>query len=66
MTVRRLAEPAVQPARFAFNAANALGPWLGGLAIAAGHGWTSTGWVGVALAFGGLMFWAVSLAFDRR
>ncbi|MDH0867836.1 MFS transporter [Mitsuaria sp. GD03876] len=50
----------------AFNAANALGPWLGGLAIAAGHGWTSTGWVGVALAFGGLVFWAASLAFDRR
>ncbi len=50
----------------AFNAANALGPWLGGLAIAAGYGWTSTGWVGVALAFGGLLFWGLSLAFDRR
>ncbi len=50
----------------AFNAANALGPWLGGLAIAAGHGWTSTGWVGVALAFGGMAFWAASLALDRR
>lgn len=46
----------------AFNTANALGPWLGGLAIAGGHGWTSTGWVGVALAFGGLVFWAVSFA----
>jgi DHA1 family inner membrane transport protein len=45
----------------AFNAANALGPWLGGLAIAAGHGWTSTGWVGVALALGGLLVWLVSL-----
>jgi DHA1 family inner membrane transport protein len=50
----------------AFNAANALGPWLGGLTIAAGFGWTSTGWVGVALAFGGLAIWAVSRAFDRR
>jgi predicted MFS family arabinose efflux permease len=30
----------------AFNFANALGPWLGGLAIAAGYGWASTGWVG--------------------
>src|SRR5690606_15795156 len=29
----------------AFNAANALGPWLGGLAISAGFGWTSTGYV---------------------
>jgi DHA1 family inner membrane transport protein len=45
----------------AFNAANALGPWLGGLAIAGGHGWTSTGWVGVALALGGLLVWLVSL-----
>ncbi len=50
----------------AFNAANALGPWLGGLTIAAGFGWTSTGWVGVALAWGGLAIWAVSRAFDRR
>lgn len=46
----------------AFNAANALGPWLGGLAIAAGYGWTSTGWVGVALALGGFVIWLVSLA----
>ncbi|HEY0043835.1 MAG TPA: MFS transporter [Allosphingosinicella sp.] len=45
----------------AFNFANALGPWLGGLAIAAGYGWTSTGWVGAGLALGGLVFWAISL-----
>ena len=44
----------------AFNTANALGPWLGGLAISAGYGWTSTGWVGVALAIGGLLIWALS------
>lgn len=50
----------------AFNAANALGPWLGGMAIAAGYGWTSTGWVGLALALGGLLVWALSLADDRR
>ncbi|OWQ82991.1 MFS transporter [Roseateles terrae] len=50
----------------AFNAANALGPWLGGMAIAAGYGWTSTGWVGLALAIGGLLVWALSLADDRR
>lgn len=50
----------------AFNAANALGPWLGGMAIAAGYGWTSTGWVGLALALGGLLVWLLSLADDRR
>ncbi len=36
----------------AFNVANALGPWLGGMAIAAGFGLTSTGYVGCALALG--------------
>ena len=50
----------------AFNTANALGPWLGGLAIAGGYGWTSTGWVGVALALGGFAIWAVSWGLDRR
>jgi DHA1 family inner membrane transport protein len=45
----------------AFNAANALGPYLGGLAIAAGYGWASSGWVGMALALGGLLVWLVSL-----
>nr|WP_295111993.1 MFS transporter [uncultured Caulobacter sp.] len=49
----------------AFNFANALGPWLGGLAIAAGHGWASTGWVGVALALGGFVIWVVA-AIDAR
>lgn len=39
----------------AFNAANALGPWLGGMAITAGYGWTSTGYVGAATAIGGLL-----------
>lgn len=41
----------------AFNVANALGPWLGGMAIAAGHGWTSTGYVGAATAVAGLLVW---------
>jgi DHA1 family inner membrane transport protein len=44
----------------AFNVANALGPWLGGMAIAAGFGLTSTGYVGCALALGGLMIWGIS------
>jgi len=44
----------------AFNVANALGPWLGGMAIAAGYGWTSTGWVGCGLALCGLIVWGIS------
>jgi DHA1 family inner membrane transport protein len=44
----------------AFNVANALGPWLGGMAIAAGFGLTSTGYVGCALAVGGLAIWGIS------
>jgi DHA1 family inner membrane transport protein len=50
----------------AFNVANALGAWLGGVAIAAGLGWTSTGWVGALLAIGGLMVFAASLWLHRR
>jgi DHA1 family inner membrane transport protein len=50
----------------AFNTANALGPWLGGLAIAAGYGWTSTGWVGALLALGGLAILGVAVLVDRR
>ena len=49
----------------AFNVANALGPWLGGLAIAAGFGWTSTGWVGCGLALGGFAVWVIALIADR-
>jgi DHA1 family inner membrane transport protein len=49
----------------AFNIANALGAWLGGLAIAGGLGWASTGWVGALLAIGGLLIFAVSVADER-
>jgi DHA1 family inner membrane transport protein len=49
----------------AFNTANAIGPWLGGLAIAAGYGWTSTGLVGATLAACGFLLWLVSLLTDR-
>jgi DHA1 family inner membrane transport protein len=45
----------------AFNVANALGPWLGGMAIAAGYGWTSTGWVGCALSLGGLAMLGIAV-----
>ena len=50
----------------AFNAANALGPWLAGLVIAHGFGLPATGWVGVALALGGLALWAIAVLADRR
>jgi DHA1 family inner membrane transport protein len=46
----------------AFNAANALGPWLGGLAIGAGWGWTSTGYVGAATALLGTAIYAWAAA----
>ncbi|TWI05961.1 DHA1 family inner membrane transport protein [Luteimonas cucumeris] len=50
----------------AFNAANALGPWLGGIAITAGHGWTSTGYVGAVTAIGGLLLYAWASRDARR
>jgi DHA1 family inner membrane transport protein len=50
----------------AFNIANALGAWLGGLVIAAGYGWTSTGWVGALLALAGIGVFAISLLSDGR
>jgi len=49
----------------AFNIANALGAWLGGVAIAAGYGWTSTGWVGALLAVGGMLVFGGSLLHQR-
>jgi MFS transporter, DHA1 family, inner membrane transport protein len=50
----------------AFNIANALGAWLGGLAIAGGLGWASTGWVGALLALGGLFIFALSVTEEGR
>ncbi len=50
----------------AFNAANALGPWLGGLAITAGLGWTSTGYVGAATAVAGLLIYLWARRDDHR
>jgi len=49
----------------ALNAANALGAWLGGLAIAAGLGYAAPSWVGVGLAAAGLCILTYSLALDR-
>jgi DHA1 family inner membrane transport protein len=50
----------------AFNLANALGAWLGGVTIGAGLGWASTGWVGLLLALGGLVVFAISLSGTPR
>ncbi|MCJ1962404.1 MULTISPECIES: MFS transporter [Novosphingobium] len=50
----------------AFNTANALGPWLGGLAITAGLGLPSTGWIGAVLSLGGLAVYLVTLTLYRR
>jgi DHA1 family inner membrane transport protein len=50
----------------AFNTANAIGPFAGGLAIDAGLGWSSTGPVGAALAVGGLLVWAIAMWDARR
>nr|WP_310192409.1 MFS transporter [Pseudomonas hunanensis] len=44
----------------AFNLANALGPWFGGMAISAGLGWTSTGYIGAAAALVGLGVYLVA------
>ncbi|MFC3058772.1 MFS transporter [Paenirhodobacter populi] len=38
----------------AFNMANALGPWLAGIALTAGFGWWATGVVGMALTLTGM------------
>ncbi|MEU1669927.1 MFS transporter [Streptomyces sparsogenes] len=49
----------------AFNLANAGGAWLGGVAIAAGWGWTSPTLVGAALAVIGLAIAVTAGALDR-
>ncbi|MDB5731067.1 MAG: major facilitator superfamily 1 [Variovorax sp.] len=50
----------------AFNLANALGAWLGGVAISAGLGWTSTGWVGTLLAVAGFGIFGLAARAKRR
>ncbi|USA61622.1 MFS transporter [Qipengyuania citrea] len=50
----------------AFNIANALGPWLAGLAITAGMGWTAPGWVGLCLALGGILILCVAFRLEHR
>jgi DHA1 family inner membrane transport protein len=50
----------------ALNLANAIGPWVGGMAISAGWGLETTGAIGAVLALGGLPIWALSVALDRK
>jgi MFS transporter, DHA1 family, inner membrane transport protein len=50
----------------AFNIANALGAWLGGLVIAFGYGYAATGYVGAFLSFIGLFVFAASVMLERR
>lgn len=50
----------------AFNIANALGAWLGGLVIANGYGYGATGYVGSALSLLGLVIFLISIALERK
>jgi DHA1 family inner membrane transport protein len=47
----------------AFNVANALGAWLGGLAVARA-GWSATGWVGAGMAVVGAALFATSIVVE--
>lgn len=50
----------------AFNIANALGAWLGGLVISAGYGYGATGYVGAVLSFLGLLVFGLSVLLEKR
>jgi DHA1 family inner membrane transport protein len=50
----------------AFNIANALGAWLGGLVIAMGWGFAATGYVGAFLSAGGFAVFLVSMALEKK
>jgi DHA1 family inner membrane transport protein len=50
----------------AFNISNAIGASLGGLSIAAGFGWASTGWVASILALIGILLMLFCLYVERK
>ncbi|MFD1811729.1 MFS transporter [Rhodococcus gannanensis] len=50
----------------AFNVGNALGAWLGGLAIAAGLGFTAPIWIGAGVTAAGLLVLLIATAVERR
>lgn len=49
----------------AFNLANALGAWLGGIVIAAGMGYQAPAWVGVGLCILGLVVLLIAIVLRR-
>lgn len=48
----------------AFNVANALGPWLGAMAINAGYSLLFTSYIGVVASAIGLLLWIVAMAIE--
>ncbi|MAS26326.1 MAG: MFS transporter [Oceanospirillaceae bacterium] len=50
----------------AFNLANALGPWLSGIAVAAGYGWSSVGYVGAAMTITALLIYFIGAALLKK
>jgi DHA1 family inner membrane transport protein len=50
----------------AFNIANALGAWLGGMVIAWGFTAAATGYVGAVLSVLGLGVFGISVALERN
>jgi MFS transporter, DHA1 family, inner membrane transport protein len=50
----------------AFNIANALGAWLGGLVLSAGLGLTAPMFVAVGLSLGGMLVFTAALVLERR
>ena len=50
----------------AFNIANALGAWLGGLVIAWGWGFAATGYIGAFLSLLGLGVFFISVALEKK
>ncbi len=50
----------------AFNIANALGAWLGGIVISAGYGYGATGYVGSVLSAFGLVIFLISVAIEKK
>jgi DHA1 family chloramphenicol resistance protein-like MFS transporter len=50
----------------AFNVGNTIGPWVGGIALAAGAGLRAPAWLGAVLATGALGLGLLSRHLDRR
>ncbi|WP_410014541.1 MFS transporter [Sodalis sp. C49] len=50
----------------ALNIANAMGAYLGGLAISYGFGWVSTAYVGVMLGIAGIIVYLMTIKYARK